>query len=1162
MYQKAFIIFSILLINIKISEAQNSPNIQSYAPRDYTIIPPSPEVSTLFQYEEIPVDYFNGIPEISFELFRITKGTLSVPITLSYHGGGIRLNDKEGNAGLGWIVSSGACISRTIYGIPDETNGGLFKAHGLFHLNADEKAFRQRLISKIADYDPCDAKNYQNNLSWQATLGKRYSEGLTDVANDIFQLSGLGLSGTFIYNDNKNLVLSSEDPIEISPKQCTNYYPGTFTIKNSIGTTYTFGITEQTKYTYSYGEPTLEQQKDSIRYTSTWHISSITDACGNQINFIYDTSPGYEWTNSISESVMDISNPELKAYAPKNISSLNTIVYYPKLLRKIQTSGITVEFEYTIETIGFFRKTLISSISIKTLGNDDPVKKYEFIYDDIPNSFSDGSDEFFDTWKILSKVRENGNDIYRFGYNTSTDGIYNNYYAACDFGGYFNGKNNIGLVPSYLTKYKGHGANRSIVPDAAKIGVLKTIYHPTGGFTNIEWESNEFGYIQNTKLNHHINDAVISESSTDTLRMCYEPNYKKLKLSNYIVHNGQEITLDLTKYFLMNPANLMTTDYEISHEFEAENYNSANPPHYPHITIRNSFDNTLVAAYFIDKETIEKYHNEPIHLSLTEGIYDFELLHPISVDGAEDFLQTEFKYSDSPAGRIFITKNIYSVNGSTTQFNGKDFWCGLRVKRIISNAKDDADPLIKDFLYGDLDPNVSDGVIQVLPRYNHSYYMSCPSPFALGEDGTDVIVISSTAFSNTPIETMSQIQYPIVTTRLSKPDRFEPDSYLNQRTEQFRYSSSYDLNNSDYISTDFYAYQPIGARMYTSRAHRRGNLQSKRVGGAGYYGNQTVSYTYNIFEPDELDTFTTDAFVISDFSHYTGVSKYGTCDYGIGKYSLIPYNKTIASETLTEGSGFSYMKTYQYFYDTYTDNLDYNLIKSETFINSEGEEEKTYYTYLKIDKFYTPLVETEIHTCADKIVSAVRNEYDPNTLLLKKKFTLNTPVSSTTLLLSSDQRTTTNQIQLISKPEYEYQYNEMGNIVQISFNGIVLASYLWGYHGEHPILEISGVGINEILPIAANVGFSQKEVLDGIPYDESQIKSIAQAIRSKFPEANVVSLTYHWLIGIMESTDARGISTSFNYDNLGRLTEVRDMNNFLINKYDYHCAWEALNNGR
>ncbi len=1131
--------------------AVEGTDVNSYAPRDYSIIPPSPEVGSLLEYKEIPVDHFSGLPDISFELFRLVEGNISIPIVLSYHGGGVRLGDKEGNAGLGWIVTAGASISRTIYGAPDETLGGDTKVNGLFRLHDDEREFRRNLIT---GYDYAVDSDIRK---WMAPRSLKYAAGLIDVANDVFQLSGLGLSGTFIYNDDKKLVLSSSSPVNIEPSVCLSSYPTTFTVKNNSGLTYSFGNMERTKYTYFYGAPELPQQEDSVKYVSTWHISTIQDACGNKVDFVYDEDSGYEWRNSApSQSVSDVVEKDLSLFCPSNTSSINTVVYYPRLLRKIESAGVVVEFDYDVITNGYYRKTLISSIEIKTKGMTEPVKRYDFSYTDMVNPFQSSNDLYFGRWKVLDGVKENGEKRYRFDYNTDMSNVFNRGHASCDFGGYYNNANNVGLVPSYELIF-GHGADRSVNPDAAVYGSLKTIYYPTGGTTQIEWESNEFGYIGETKLTRRINNPVLNTTSVDTIRMCGDAAFKKLKISNYIVHDFHEITLDLTRYFLMNPANLLTTDYETSHEYEAEHY-PINPSHYPHVVIKNSQTEEIAGVYFLDKNTIEvKNHNEPIVVPLKEGVYDIELLYPTSVDGAEDLLEAEFRYGDCIAGRIYIRRNIYEDLGGSGDDVTKDYWCGLRVRRILSRADDDDEPIIKDYFYGEgFDPTMSDGTVQMMPTYHHQYRKIFMSPYKGGYLASNIITISSTAFPNTPVGSVSSVQYPVVTTRLSKPDRYEPNEYLNYCIEQYRYSSSRDSENSDKNLTDTYYFQPVGARMYTSFSHRRGNLLSKKT---GFFGNgETVSYSYNIFEPDNLDVFTTEPYVFSDYSNAPGADNgYGARDYHIGKYNLVPYNKTIASETLVDDkTGFSIEKTYQYFYDEYTSKLDYNLVKSTSVMNSEGEEEKVFYTYLKIGSNFSPLVETEVKICGEKIVSAIRNEYDPVTLLLTKKYTLKEMPSSINQVLSSNQATTDDQKRFISKPEYEYRYNERGNIVQISFNGTVLASYLWGYYGQHPIIEAGGVCIDDLLDAVVATGFNQNSVLSGEPYSDSQVKSLANAVRNKFPEADVRSLTYYWLVGVLESTDSRGVSTSYDYDALGRLSSVRDMNDKLIKKYDYHYVWE------
>ena len=176
------------------------PDPHTYIPRDYSVVPPSPEVSALMKYTETPVSCFSGTPSISLPIYSVRQGDLTVPITLNYHGG-IRVDELEGNAGIGWTLSAGGCVSRTVNGLPDDISNTHSNARGLLSLNSTDKSLRSRIMAKRADYDIQDHNHYASDLSWIATMGVDYIRGIIDMANDVFNISAVGLSGTFIYND-------------------------------------------------------------------------------------------------------------------------------------------------------------------------------------------------------------------------------------------------------------------------------------------------------------------------------------------------------------------------------------------------------------------------------------------------------------------------------------------------------------------------------------------------------------------------------------------------------------------------------------------------------------------------------------------------------------------------------------------------------------------------------------------------------------------------------------------------------------------------------------------------------------------------------------------------------------------------------------------------
>ncbi len=80
-----FILETVFVFLAALSVVAND-NISSYAPRDYSIIPPSPEVSSLINFYDIPVDYFHGLPDITLPIYELTQGSLKVPVSIRYHG--------------------------------------------------------------------------------------------------------------------------------------------------------------------------------------------------------------------------------------------------------------------------------------------------------------------------------------------------------------------------------------------------------------------------------------------------------------------------------------------------------------------------------------------------------------------------------------------------------------------------------------------------------------------------------------------------------------------------------------------------------------------------------------------------------------------------------------------------------------------------------------------------------------------------------------------------------------------------------------------------------------------------------------------------------------------------------------------------------------------
>lgn len=160
------------------------------------------------KFVDIPVGHFTGTPAISIPIHTLREGPLQVPVSVNYHGGGIRASEAASWVGLGWSLNAGGVISRTVLGIPDEsTNGG--------YLN----------------------NTHHDDLSDPAVLDN-INAGLVDGEPDLFTFSFPGGSGKFVINHTLNTITQfpkSDLRIEATPDV------EEFTITTPDGTRYLFG---------------------------------------------------------------------------------------------------------------------------------------------------------------------------------------------------------------------------------------------------------------------------------------------------------------------------------------------------------------------------------------------------------------------------------------------------------------------------------------------------------------------------------------------------------------------------------------------------------------------------------------------------------------------------------------------------------------------------------------------------------------------------------------------------------------------------------------------------------------------------------------------------------------------------------------------------------
>ena len=126
------------------------------------VTPPSSEAAGLAKYGDYDVSYYTGLPQINIPIYTINAGSLSVPIGISYHGAGVKVDDVESWVGVNWSLNAGGVISRTVVGLPDENlHGFLYQNRNGFPLAAsyncalkEDYVFFRKIMDKEMDTEP------------------------------------------------------------------------------------------------------------------------------------------------------------------------------------------------------------------------------------------------------------------------------------------------------------------------------------------------------------------------------------------------------------------------------------------------------------------------------------------------------------------------------------------------------------------------------------------------------------------------------------------------------------------------------------------------------------------------------------------------------------------------------------------------------------------------------------------------------------------------------------------------------------------------------------------------------------------------------------------------------------------------------------------------
>ncbi|WP_298731732.1 hypothetical protein [uncultured Chitinophaga sp.] len=493
------LVYSFTLSHL-VSFAQ-SENINQITLKNFT--PPSPEVAALGRYGEIPVSLSTGIPEINIPIYEIKSRKLSLPISLSYHASGIKVEDIATPAGLGWVINCGGSISRTVAGIADERDRGLLK------ITNPNDVYKSKSLLQGKVYDGDD-------LFYLTSL----ATGAFDSQSDNYNINIPGLAGKFVYDINKQMHIT---PVDRQLKINRNA-DNTFTVIDDAGVRYFFNETEITE--------NLQASND----ITSWHLTMMISAdLTDTITFKYKAAETYEDffdSYSFYINVLGMSGAQLCELEIPNFNwstQMTVYKYHRKLIDTIKFANGYVKFEYANDRQDPIKERLSG---IKVYNEAGLIKAMQLVHSYFTTGKSlPAGKEKYDKRLRLDKVNFNDKtsavvSSYTFEYETALppyrtyNGGSERKSTAMDFWGYCNGLEGATLLPKNYSKYidgfllsfypvantsvreayELWAVDRYTSPSSAQACMLKKIIYPTGAYSIFQYESNRTTYTTDRSL--------------------------------------------------------------------------------------------------------------------------------------------------------------------------------------------------------------------------------------------------------------------------------------------------------------------------------------------------------------------------------------------------------------------------------------------------------------------------------------------------------------------------------------------------------------------------------------------------------------------------------------------------------------------------------------
>lgn len=1059
------------------------------------IVPPAPNAAAMVKYVDMPVSYVTGIPNISVPIYNISHGEISLPVNLSYHAGGIRVEEIASWVGLGWSLNAGGVVSRTTKGLPDDA-----AQDGYIYTSKTVQALSQLAHNSQQLYD--DIVDSMN--------------GGNDYEPDIFSFNFGGYSGKFAYDQGSDEFFQMPySNVKITPVYETSGTKITsWVFTTPDGFKYYFGESEDglrtgtdvnssgATFSHSNNGLSIPASGPSIPiHITSWHLMDIVSPNGDQVKFYYDTQIGV--TNFVKTSEDYVLSCGTGGSGGDFSASFMESTVNQSVLDKIEFGDGTITFIEDTAT----RTDLSGAKALKTIEisyDSSLIKKFNLTHDYSVSAVETGkwTNLGNDTQRryrlrLLSVQEEglNGTTLPPFSFEYSSIALPSRFSNAQDYWGYYNAKtSNISLIPetyiSGIDVYTGD-ANRTVDTVNSKAGILTKVTYPTGG-------SAEYFYESNTASN------IISESTGYNLR-----------------NRSTASNVSFTKI----PANWNGTLYT---------------------------KNFTVGANIMGQVTITSSMtgcsdpNNLAHISCDFGLSITGITDPnfSLLIGSPEILTT------LPAGTYKVEA---TVQGSgSTDFNVLISWAedphpaylnigGQRIQKIVLNDAE-GNTLEKTFEYDKLDQSLTSGNIISSPIFLDTNFWngSCSPP-------QNVEKITSYSQAPSVFVKGNAMSYSNVTEFRS--DNVKTEYTFNHNGDIAHSSSRQGIVHLPDLYADW-----IRGNLVKKEAFSLANSVYKTVKSDSTVYERVSTGTINNFGLTVLPTIGASGVTTFEYGFYSGMSEwyrpkktYSTIHYDTDEVTTVQdliydNNALLPSKIITTTSDDMPLITLNYYPEDVT-------LVSDLGHDNLSTSEKAAIDKLKSNDLHriAQLVQSETYKDEDK-----DNIPDSNELLSTQRTIFKVPY--TNMVVPDTIQTAKGTKDLENRIVFESYYAN-GKLKEVSKADGATIVYIWGYNEQYPIAKIENASYSQISSQVSNLHSKSNADNDrtiGGTGNEGALRTALSSLQTSVPDALVTTYTYDPLVGVTSITDPTGNTIYYEYDDLNRLERVLDEDGKILSKNTYN----------